>query len=125
MEPSSGALAGVRVLDMTRIVAGPLAGQTLGDLGAEVIKLEKPRGGDDARFVGLPAMRDPEGQEIRGLSAYYLACNRNKRSVTVDHSTPEGQEIIRGLVQWAVDHEGAIGEAQDRYDREQAESEAA
>jgi crotonobetainyl-CoA:carnitine CoA-transferase CaiB-like acyl-CoA transferase len=86
---------------MTRIVAGPLAGQTLGDLGAEVIKLEKPRGGDDARFVGLPAMRDPEGQEIRGLSAYYLACNRNKRSVTVDHSTPEGQEIIRGLVQWA------------------------
>jgi crotonobetainyl-CoA:carnitine CoA-transferase CaiB-like acyl-CoA transferase len=101
VERGIGALAGVRVLDMTRIVAGPLAGQTLADLGADVIKVEKPRGGDDARFVGLPAVRDPEGREVRGLSAYYLACNRNKRSLTVDHSTPEGQEILRGLVGWA------------------------
>jgi crotonobetainyl-CoA:carnitine CoA-transferase CaiB-like acyl-CoA transferase len=101
VERGPGALAGVRVLDMTRFVAGPVAGQTLADLGADVIKVEKPRGGDDARFAGLPALRDGEGAEIRGLSSYYLSCNRNKRSVTVDHSTPAGQQIIRGLVQWA------------------------
>jgi crotonobetainyl-CoA:carnitine CoA-transferase CaiB-like acyl-CoA transferase len=97
----AGALEGVKVLDLSRIVAGPIAAQTLGDLGAEVIKVERPRGGDDARFLGLPALTDAEGKEVRGLSGYFLACNRNKKSVTADLSTPFGQEVVRRLALWA------------------------
>jgi crotonobetainyl-CoA:carnitine CoA-transferase CaiB-like acyl-CoA transferase len=92
----SSALAGVRVLDLSRVLAGPLTGQMLADLGAEVIKIERPGFGDDARTYGPPFLADREG-EPTDTAAFYLACNRNKQSVTVDHSTPAGQELIRGL----------------------------
>jgi crotonobetainyl-CoA:carnitine CoA-transferase CaiB-like acyl-CoA transferase len=92
-----GALAGVRVLDLTRVVAGPFAAQILGDLGAEVVKIERPGSGDDCRLVGPPWMRNPDGTENTVESTYYQAVNRNKRSITVDYAQPEGQEIIREL----------------------------
>jgi crotonobetainyl-CoA:carnitine CoA-transferase CaiB-like acyl-CoA transferase len=92
----AGALAGLRVLDMTRVVAGPLAGQTLGDLGADVIKIERPGEGDDARRVGPPWMRDKDGNELE-QSTYFQSVNRNKRSITVDFQQPEGAALIRNL----------------------------
>ena len=82
-------LAGVRVLDLSRVLAGPWATQTLADLGAEVIKVENPRGGDDTRHWGPPY--------AGGEAAYYLCANRNKRSIAVDLATAEGQEIVRAL----------------------------
>lgn len=91
------ALEGIRVLDLSRVVAAPLAAQTLADLGADVIKIERPRRGDDSRAVGLPLLKDPDGNEIEGLSSYFLAFNRNKRSVTADLTHPEGQAIVRAL----------------------------
>ncbi|NWG54684.1 MAG: CoA transferase [Hydrogenophilaceae bacterium] len=93
--PLPRALDGVRVLDLTRVLAGPWATQILGDLGAEVIKIEKPGAGDDTRAWGPPFLRSPDGGH--GDAAYYLAANRNKRSVTVDFTTPEGAEIVRRL----------------------------
>jgi crotonobetainyl-CoA:carnitine CoA-transferase CaiB-like acyl-CoA transferase len=92
----SGALSHIRVLDLTRVLAGPWASQTLADLGAEVIKIERPRGGDDTRGWGPPFLKDPYGKETRE-SAYFLSTNRGKLSVTVDVSAPEGQKIIRRL----------------------------
>jgi len=92
----SAALAGVRVLDLSRVLAGPLAGQLLADLGAEVIKIERPGVGDDSRTYGPPFLADRQG-EPTDTAAFYLACNRNKQSVTVDHSTPAGQRLIREL----------------------------
>jgi len=88
-------LSNVRVLDLTRVVAGPWATQILADLGAEVIKIEKPNEGDDTRRIG-PFVRDREGRETDN-SAFYLACNRGKRSVTIDISTERGQSLIRDL----------------------------
>lgn len=90
------ALAGVRVLDLTRVLAGPWCTQTLADLGAEVIKIERPGSGDDTRGWGPPFLRDAEGNETVE-SAYYLCANRNKRSLTVDIATGEGQAVIRRL----------------------------
>ncbi|QFR34211.1 CaiB/BaiF CoA-transferase family protein [Ancylobacter sp. TS-1] len=90
------ALTGVRVLDLSRVLAGPWATQTLGDLGAEVIKIEKPGAGDDTRGWGPPWLKDSEGRDT-GESAYFLTANRNKRSVTIDMATPEGQGLIRRL----------------------------
>ncbi|MCR6626256.1 CaiB/BaiF CoA transferase family protein [Pseudoxanthomonas japonensis] len=90
------ALAGVRVLDLTRVLAGPWCTQTLADLGAEVIKVERPGSGDDTRGWGPPFLRDAEGNETTE-SAYYLCANRNKRSLTVDIATEEGQAVIRRL----------------------------
>ena len=92
----AGALAGLRVLDMSRVLAGPWVGQTLGDLGAEVIKVERPGLGDDTRGWGPPYVRDAEGRET-DIAAYYLCANRNKRSVTIDISATEGQALIRRL----------------------------
>lgn len=92
-----GALSHVRVLDLTRILAGPWCTQTLADLGADVIKIERPGQGDDTRQWGPPFARDANGQETTE-AAYYLAVNRNKRSVTLDISTVEGQSLIRRLV---------------------------
>jgi crotonobetainyl-CoA:carnitine CoA-transferase CaiB-like acyl-CoA transferase len=90
-------LAGIRVLDLTRILAGPWATQSLADLGAEVIKLEKPDGGDDTRQMGPPFLRDAAtGQEVD--AAYFFSCNRNKESVAIDIATPEGQRLVRALV---------------------------
>ncbi len=92
-------LSGIKVIDMTRVLAGPIAGQMLGDLGAEVIKIERPGTGDDSRAFGPPYLNDPEGG--RHDNAFYLCANRNKKSVTVNVATAEGQEIIRGLARTA------------------------
>ena len=89
-------LSGIKILDLTRVLAGPLSAQMLADLGAEVIKIERPGGGDDARAFGPPYLVDPEGSENNNNS-FYLCANRNKKSVTVDIAKPEGQEIIREL----------------------------
>ena len=89
-------LEGFRVLDLSRVLAGPLTAQMLGDLGAEIIKIERPVEGDDSRSYGPPFMSSPDGTRTRE-SGFYLSANRNKRSVTVDLSTPDGQEIVRGI----------------------------
>lgn len=89
-------LAGIRVLDLSRVLAGPWAGQLLADLGADVVKVERPGAGDDTRAWGPPWLKDRDGRDTRE-SAYYLCTNRNKRSVTVDLGKPEGQEIVRAL----------------------------
>jgi crotonobetainyl-CoA:carnitine CoA-transferase CaiB-like acyl-CoA transferase len=86
------ALAGVRVLDFSRVLAGPWCSQNLADLGAEVIKIERPRTGDDTRSWGPPWLRDSDGQDTRD-STYYASTNRNKRSVTLDVSKPEGRAL--------------------------------
>lgn len=91
-----GALSHIRVLDLSRVLAGPWCAQTLADFGADVIKIERPGAGDDTRHWGPPYLKTPDGQDTRE-AAYYLAANRNKRSVTVDIATPEGQRIIREL----------------------------
>jgi crotonobetainyl-CoA:carnitine CoA-transferase CaiB-like acyl-CoA transferase len=90
------ALAGVRVLDLTRVLAGPWCTQVLADLGADVIKVERPGNGDDTRGWGPPFLRDADGNDTTE-SAYYLCANRNKRSITVDIATGEGQAVIRRL----------------------------
>ena len=90
-------LPNIRVIDITRILAGPLACQTLADYGAEVIKIERPGSGDDTRTMGGPYLKDRDGKET-SESVTYLAFNRNKKSVTLDISKPEGQDIVRKLV---------------------------
>jgi crotonobetainyl-CoA:carnitine CoA-transferase CaiB-like acyl-CoA transferase len=87
----SGALSNIRVLDLTRVLAGPWATQILGDLGAEIIKVERPGRGDESRAWGPPYLSGTE------LSAYYLCANRNKKSIAVDLSQPDGAAIVRGL----------------------------
>lgn len=95
-EPNpKAALAGVRVLDLSRVLAGPWATQILGDLGADVIKIEKPSVGDDTRSWGPPFL--PSETQEHGDAAYYLCINRNKRSVAVDIAKPEGANLIRRL----------------------------
>lgn len=89
-------LAGVRVLDLSRVLAGPWAGQMLADLGADVVKVERPGSGDDTRAWGPPSLRDAEGRDT-GEAAYFLCCNRNKRSLTIDLARPEGQALVREL----------------------------
>ncbi len=90
-----GALDGLRVLDLSRILAAPLAGQMLGDLGADVIKVEQPGRGDDAREYGPPFAHGDSGAR---LAAFFISCNRNKRSVTLDFTTERGREILLDLV---------------------------
>ncbi|MEA3341287.1 MAG: CoA transferase, partial [Chloroflexota bacterium] len=89
-------LEGIRVLDLTRALAGPYCTMMLGDLGADVIKVERPGRGDDSRGWGPPFVGDPYGP-YPGESAYFIAANRNKRSVTVNLKSAEGQEIVRRL----------------------------
>ena len=91
-----GALSGIRVLDLSRVLAGPWCGQILADLGAEVIKVERPRVGDDTRGWGPPYMKTPEGENSAEAS-YYQSANRNKLSVSINIATPEGQELVRAL----------------------------
>ncbi|MFW1839377.1 MULTISPECIES: CaiB/BaiF CoA transferase family protein [Acinetobacter] len=93
-----GALNGIRVLDLSRVLAGPWCGQILADLGAEVIKVERPKVGDDTRSWGPPWMKDDAGSDTRE-AAYYQSTNRNKLSVAIDIATPEGQELIKALIQ--------------------------
>ncbi len=95
-----GPLAGIKVLDMSRILAGPSSTQLLGDYGADVVKIERPGMGDDTRKWGPPYVRDAAGNET-GESAYYLAANRNKRSVAVDISTSDGALMIKALAEKA------------------------
>ncbi len=94
--PSRRALEGVRVLDMSRVLAGPVCGQILADLGADVIKIERRGTGDDSRAWGPPFALDSDGKAT-GESAFYLSCNRGKRSVTLDITTPKGREVIEKL----------------------------
>jgi len=91
-----GPLNGIRVLDLSRILAGPWATQVLADLGAEVIKVERPDGGDDTRQWGPPYARDAAGRDTTE-SAYYLSANRGKRSVAIDLAHPEGARLVRAL----------------------------
>jgi crotonobetainyl-CoA:carnitine CoA-transferase CaiB-like acyl-CoA transferase len=90
-------LDGIRILDLSRVLAGPWCTQTLADLGADVIKIERPQVGDDTRGWGPPFLKGSDGTDTRD-AAYYLGTNRNKRSVTCDIATPEGQDLIRQLV---------------------------
>lgn len=91
-----GALSHLRVLDLSRVLAGPWSGQILADLGADVIKVERPGTGDDTRFWGPPFLKDADGQST-SEAAYYLSANRNKRSVTIDFTQAEGQRLVREL----------------------------
>jgi formyl-CoA transferase len=93
-----GALSHLRVLDLSRVLAGPWCAQNLADLGADVIKVERPGAGDDTRHWGPPFVKDTQGKDT-AESAYFICINRNKRSITVDISKPEGQDIIRQLAQ--------------------------
>lgn len=92
----TGALSDIRVLDLSRVLAGPWAAQTLGDMGAEVIKVERPKAGDDTRSWGPPYLKDKNG-EPTGQAAYFLCANRNKKSITIDFTQPEGQNLIKEL----------------------------
>lgn len=94
--PHKTALGHIRVLDLTRVLAGPWCSQNLADLGADVIKVERPLNGDDTRNWGPPYLHDSEGKDTKE-AAYYLCANRGKRAITVDLSKPQGQEIIRKL----------------------------
>ncbi len=96
----SPALSGLKILDMTRVLAGPSATQMLGDLGADVVKLERPGVGDDTRRWGPPFLKDGDGADT-SESAYYLSANRNKRSMTLDYTRPEGRRIATRMAKRA------------------------
>jgi crotonobetainyl-CoA:carnitine CoA-transferase CaiB-like acyl-CoA transferase len=96
----SGPLRGIRVLDLSRVLAAPWCMQNLGDLGADIVKIERPVTGDESRHWGPPFFKDAEGKDTRE-SAYYMSFNRNKRSVAVDMTKPEGQAVIRKLAESA------------------------
>ncbi|ODT16823.1 MAG: CoA-transferase [Kaistia sp. SCN 65-12] len=98
MSQPIGSLAGIRVLDLSRVLAGPSCAQLLGDLGAEIIKVERPGVGDETRTWGPPYVKDAEGSDTTE-SGYYLCCNRNKRSVAIDFSKHEGVALVKQLVQ--------------------------
>ncbi len=91
-----GPLSHIRVLDLSRVLAGPWAGQNLADLGAEVIKVERPKFGDDSRTYGPPWVKDRNGRDTRD-SAYFTSANRGKKSITLNISKPEGQKLVREL----------------------------
>src|SRR5262245_7215711 len=91
-----GPLSHIRVLDLSRILAGPWAGQILADLGADVVKVERPGAGDDTRGWGPPFLKDKEGRDTRE-AGYYLAVNRGKRSIALDLADAEAQRIVRAL----------------------------
>src|SRR6185312_10763008 len=94
-----GALSHIRVLDLSRVLAAPWATQILGDLGAEIIKIEKPGEGDETRHFGPPFVGNPDGS--KGDATYFLAANRNKKSVTIDLAKPEGAALVRRLARRA------------------------
>lgn len=93
----SGPLSGLRVFDLTRILAGPSCTQILGDLGADVIKVEIPGKGDDTRGFAPPYLKDGDGQDT-DQSAYFTCANRNKRSITLDLTKPEGIELAKKMI---------------------------
>ena len=91
-----GPLSGVKILDLSRVLAGPWATQALADMGADVVKIERPDGGDDTRAWGPPYLKDAQGRDT-SESAYYLSANRGKRSVAIDLAQPQGQKLVREL----------------------------
>jgi crotonobetainyl-CoA:carnitine CoA-transferase CaiB-like acyl-CoA transferase len=93
----TGPLNGIRVFDLTRVLAGPTCAQILGDLGADVLKIERPGAGDDTRKYGPPFVKDAAGDDT-SESGYFLSANRNKRSITLDLTRPEGQDLARRLI---------------------------
>jgi crotonobetainyl-CoA:carnitine CoA-transferase CaiB-like acyl-CoA transferase len=101
MTQPKAALQGIRVIDMSRVFAAPVGAQILGDLGADVIKIERPGVGDDGRGYGLAFLEGKEGAPDPRQSSFFTVSNRNKRSITLNHSKPEGQEILRKLVETA------------------------
>src|SRR3954467_876300 len=96
----AGPLSHLTILDLSRVLAGPWCTQLLADLGATVIKIERPCGGDDTRAWGPPYLKDASGRDT-SEAAYYLSCNRGKLSVAVDFTTPEGQRIVTDLARAA------------------------
>ncbi|HBI82977.1 MAG TPA: CoA transferase, partial [Alcaligenaceae bacterium] len=92
-------LTGIRILDLSRVLAGPWCTQNLADLGADVIKVERPKYGDDTRAWGPPFLKDEEGHDTTE-AAYYLSANRNKRSIEVDIASPEGIKLIKDLAKY-------------------------
>lgn len=96
MSERKAPLHGIKVLDLSRVLAGPWCTQNLADLGADVIKVERPGTGDDTRAWGPPYLKDAEGRDTTE-AAYYLSCNRNKRSITIDIASPEGAELVRRM----------------------------
>src|SRR5436190_17658234 len=92
----SGPLSHIKVLDLSRVLAGPWTAQNLADLGAEVIKVERPGKGDDSRAYAPPFLKDENGKETKE-SAYFCAANRGKKSITVNLSKTEGQQLVREL----------------------------
>jgi crotonobetainyl-CoA:carnitine CoA-transferase CaiB-like acyl-CoA transferase len=99
MSTSKAALQGIRIIDMSRVFAAPVGAQILGDLGADVIKIERPGVGDDGRGYGLAFLEGKEGEPDPRQSSFFTVSNRNKRSITLNHSKPEGQEVLRKLVE--------------------------
>ena len=96
MNVNQGALPHIKVLDLSRVLAGPWCTQMLADLGADVVKVERPGAGDDTRNWGPPFLQDAQGQDTQ-QATYFTACNRNKRSVAIDMARPEGQALIRQM----------------------------
>src|SRR6185295_19162241 len=92
----AGPLSHIRVVDLSRVLAAPWTGQNLADLGAEVIKVERPKSGDDSRGYGPPWMKDASGKET-SEAAYFMAANRGKKSITVNLTNAKGQRIVREL----------------------------
>ena len=100
MPPASAPLSHLTILDLSRVLAGPWCTQLFADLGATVIKIERPGGGDDTRAWGPPYLKDASGRDT-SEAAYYLSCNRGKLSVAVDFTSAEGQAIVRDLAREA------------------------
>jgi len=98
MAATQAALSHLKVLDLSRVLAGPWCTQMLADLGADVVKVERPGSGDDTRHWGPPFLQDADGLDTPHAS-YFTACNRNKRSVTIDIAQPQGQALLRQLAQ--------------------------
>ena len=119
-----GPLSHIRVLDLSRVLAGPWAAQNLADLGAEVIKVERPGAGDDTRSWGPPWMKDADGKDT-DQSAYYLSVNRSKKSVTLDIAKPEGQKIARELAMKShvLIENYKVGNAEAKYGLDYASTE--
>ena len=93
----NNSLNGIKVLDLTRVLAGPYCTQMLGDLGADIIKVERPGSGDDTRGFAPPFVKNENGDET-DLSAYFCGANRNKKSITINLSTKEGQNLVKKLL---------------------------
>ena len=112
---AKGPLDGIRILDLTRILAGPTCTQLLGDLGADIIKVERPVSGDDTRGWGPPYLKDADDNDTRE-SAYYMASNRNKRSITVDIANPDGVKLLKSMLSRvdAICHNFKVG-GLDKY----------